>query len=387
MKISINKEVKLLSLSFLFVFFGYNAVQQFITPFFSESGLTNVGFRALILIYLFFFLSGPFSALFVSKFGAKISMVIASLIYATFIFSLIVKNIWLVYLTSVLIGIAASLLWTGQNSYLVRASDKKSYGENSGFFNTFLAIGSALGALLLGFLVVNFGFQLPFAFYVVFPLIGILLITRLQDLRAKPKSNQLLLIKRAILSKTALKLSVFYFAFQVIFGLIIGFIPIDIKSTLSITYVGWLSSMIFIMPIILSYIFGKLSDIKGRTIMIVISYILAIAGLLLLYPSQQPILLILGIILFGISYAIFRPLSFALIGDVSNEENLEVLTALFWMAQNLGVLFALGISSLILAKTIYLASIVIMIISLLILYPLLKSDLKVIKSKIDQEIK
>ena len=116
MKFSISKEVKLLSLSFLLIFLGFNGVQQYITTFFSDIGAIDLGFQSLILIYLFFILFYPLSALFVSKYGAKRCMIISSVFYSIFILSLLSKSTVLIYFSSSLLGIAASLLWTGQNS-------------------------------------------------------------------------------------------------------------------------------------------------------------------------------------------------------------------------------------------------------------------------------
>ncbi len=382
----INKEIQLLSLSFLLIFFGYNATQQYLTTYFSTIGLQDLGFQSLILIFLSFLIAGPISAIVVSKYGTKKSMIFASLFYFFFIVSL-TGGVLLIYFSSVLVGFAASLLWTGQNSYLVKASDQKTYGENSGFFNSALTLGSASGILILGFFINAFSFKSSFLIYSLLPLIGLILLTQLKDLPTEQKTNQLKLVKKSIKSMTALKLSAFYFSFSFIFGLVLGLIPLEIKNTLSITYVSLLTFTFWIMPILFSYISGKISDVKGRKIMIVAAYIFGILGLTSLYFSQYSIPLVIAIVLLALSYAIFRPMSFALVGDVSVERNLVPLTALFWMAQNVGILSALLISSEIQTRVIYLISIAVISASSLILFPLLKLDLKEIKLKLSQEIK
>ncbi len=383
----INTKILTLSLSFFFIFFGYNSVQNFITPFFSESGITNVGFQILILIFLFFLLGGPLSAIFVSKFGAKKSMITASILYSIFIASLLSQNLPFVYLTSALVGLAAAFLWTGQNSYLIMASSEKSFGANSGYFNTYLSLASAIGVLLLGFLASRFSFSLPFALYSIFPIIGTLLLLKLPNLGTVQKTNQLKLIAKSLRSISALRVSAFYFAYSFIFGLIISIIPIDIKNTLSISYAGVLLFIFWIMPILLSYLFGKLSDIKGRRFMIIASYIIGVLGLVSMYFSLNALPLILGVVLLAFGYAIFRPISFALVGDVSTKQNLVSLTALFWMAQNIGILSALLIASQIQTQTIYLFSIIVVVVCFVILFPLLNTPLKEIKLKLAEEIR
>lgn len=388
MKLPIPKEVKLLTLSFLLIFLGFNGVQQFITTFFSNINLINIGFQSLILIYLFFILFNPLSAIFVSKYGAKKCMIISSIVYSIFILLLLSKNIILIYIGSSLLGIAASLLWTGQNTYLIRASDKKFYGKNSGFFNSFLSLGSALGILSLGFLISIFDFRLSFIIFSIFPVLGFIILFRLNNLTAKPKPNQFKLIKKAITSITALKLSCLWFTIYFIFGLVIGIIPLEIKKGLGISYIGIFSSLFYILPILLSYFFGKISDIKGRKKMIIFSYFLIVLSLISLLFSKSISFLVLGIILIALTWTIMIPIISAFVGDIATETNLEFLVALFWMIQNIGVVSALFLSQIfkIEITTLYLISIFIVIFSFMILLPLFRLSTEEIKEKISQEM-
>ena len=388
MKFFVSREIKILSLAFLLMFFGFNGVQQYVTTYFSEAELFKVGFRSLILIYLFFTLFDPLSAILVSKYGAKKCMILGSLFYSLFILSLLTKSIFLIYFASALLGIAASFLWTGQNSYLIRASDEKSYGANAGFFSSLQSLGSALGVLILGVLIGKFLFKIPFLIFSIFPIIGLLVISKIKDLKVEEKINRFKLIKKSILSKTALRLSTFWFALQFTYGLTIGVIPIEIKNILGVSFIGVLSSLFYISPIFFSYFLGRLSDIMGRGKMIILSYALVIIGLISLYFSNISIFLIAGVILLALNISLMRPISYALVGDVSTKNNLEFLTALFWMVQNVGVVSALFLSQIFQAeiRTLYLISILVMVISLMILLPLLRLGIETIKERISEEV-
>lgn len=186
MKFSVIRDIWLLSLGFSFIFAGYNSVQQFVTTYFSQAGLASTGFLSLLLVYVFLTLSNPLSAILVSKYGAKICMALGLLTYSLFIASLVSKFTPLVYFASCLLGIGASLLWTAQGTYIVKATDEKSYGANSGFFYSLLSAGSVIGILILGFLVSKFSFNLPFLIFSILPIIGLFFITQLKDLRKKP---------------------------------------------------------------------------------------------------------------------------------------------------------------------------------------------------------
>jgi len=381
---SISKEVKILSLGFLLIFFGYNGVQQYLTIYFSVIDLFKVGFYSLVLIYLFFVLAEPLAAVFVSKYGSKKSLLCSALFYSIFILSLLTKSVVLIYIASALLGIAAAFLWTAKNTYLIRASNEKSYGENAGFFSVFQSLGSGLGVFILGFLLAEFFFQIPFLIFSIFPFLGFLLFFKLRDLKLEQNLSHFKMLKRVFSSKTALRFSCLWFGLNFVFGLAISIIPLQIKGALGVSFVGILSFLFFILPISLSYFFGKFSDLKGRKPMIIISYILLLVGLLSI-ASEKSYWLVFGVVLLALNSAILRPVIAALVGDVSTKENLEFLTALFWMVQGIGVVFAILISSQFSIKMIYLISLAVIITSFLIVLPLLKLKMDDLRRKIAQE--
>ena len=388
MKISVGKDVKILSLAFLFIFLGYNSIQQYVTTFFADSGIIDLGFQSLILVYLFFTLSDPLSAVAVSKIGSKRCMVAASFFYSLFIILLLTKSAGLIYLGSSVLGVAASLLWTGQNSYLIRVSGKKVYGRNSGFFYTLLFLGSALGVVAIGFAAPYLQFSLVFLAFSALPLVGLLLLTRIKDVRTEKQANHLKLIKKSITSHTALKLSSIWFVMEFISGLVIGIIPLVIKDVLGVAYIGLLSSVFYVMPIFLSYIFGRTSDIKGRKFMVVVSYALLVAGLLSMSFSGQPLFLVSGILIFSVVLSIITPIRDALAGDVTTKRNLEYFVSLVWMVRNIGVVAALALSQFFKLQTsnLYLISIFVVAASFLIAAPVLRLNIKEIRERISKEV-
>jgi MFS family permease len=382
---SVSKGVKILSLAFLFIFFGYNGVQQYLTIYFSEAGLFKVGFYSLILIYLFFILANPLAALFVSRYGTKKCFLFSSLFYSIFILSLQTKSIVLIYLASIFLGTAASFLWISQNSHLIRTTNEKVYGENSGFFFTFQSLGSALGIFILGFFIAKISYPISFLIFATFPLIGTLLFFKLKNVKPKEYFNRWQLIKKVFFSPTALRFSFLWLGGTFVFGLVLGIIPLQIKETLGISFVGVLTALFFILPITLSYFLGKLSDIKGRNLMVFLSYFIRLIGLFLMMIPQA-FFLISGVVLLALSATIMGSISTALVGDVTDKKNLEFSNALFNMIPLAGLVLALLISSQFSIKSTYLISIAATIISFLIIFPLLKLNPKEIKEKITREL-
>lgn len=212
----ITRNVKLLSTAFLLIFFGFDGAQQYVTTFFDEAGVKQVGFVSLLIIYVVFGLANPIAVVVISRIGAKRSMLAVVGFYTLYCLSLLTANSALVYAASVLLGAAGAILWTSQNSYLIRASDAAAYGANAGFFSTLFAIGAASGVFLLGLLLPAIGYPAGFALFALVPLIALVPLFLLQDIRAEAKSNKWREMRRALVSITALRVAAIWFAFNFI---------------------------------------------------------------------------------------------------------------------------------------------------------------------------
>jgi len=287
------------------------------------------------------------------------------------------------------LGIAAALLWTAQNSYLIRASSKECYGENYGFFTSFQYIGCFLGVFFLGAALAYMTLNMAFLVFSVFPLAGLILLSRMKNLKTEKKPNRLSLLKKSFTSKTALSLSMVVFVGSFIGGLFMGIVPIEIKKTFGLPFVGILSSIFYIFPIFFSYMFGRVSDFRGRRAMIFLAYGVLIASLVSLLFSSNPLFLVLGIVLLGLNSAIVFQSTYALIADVSTERNLEFLIALCLTVQNMGVVSSLVLSRILMleAASIYIFSIFVAVISFLILLPVLRLSTEEIRRRVSQEVK
>lgn len=385
---SIPREIKILSIGFLLIFFGFGGVERYVTQFFSDRGMIDAGFNSLILIYVFFTLSDPYSAVFVSRLGAKKCMVLGSIFYIAYILSLLSNSPATIYLASVLLGIGASLLWTGQSTYLVRASKSESYGKNSGFYSTLQSLGLGIGILTLGFLTSRVSFEKAFLLFSIFPLAGLIVLSRLRGFRAEKNQNHFRLMKKSLSSKTALKLSALWFAVNFGNGLTLGALPLQIKNLLGAPFIGILSSMFFIAPVLFSFFFGKLSDSAGRKNVIALALALLLASFASLY-FQTATTLVAGIALYSLNSAIIRPASYALIGDISTRKNLAFIAALFWTAQNIGTVAALALSRLLNLDILHIYSISIIVVimcSYLVLSTLAGLRTGEIRARISREI-
>ena len=278
------------------------------------------------------------------------------------------------------------MLWTAQSVYLISLSEKNSYGKNTGFFGSLLTLGISMGIIVLSFLLKFFSFKSSFLFFSIFPVISFLIFFKLKKLKIISIPNRLEVLKKSFTNKTILKLSVIWFSFNFVFGLTMGIIPLKIKFIFGIFYVGIFSSLFYMFPFLFSYWVGKYSDKVGRKKMIILLYIITFLNLIVLYFAKETaFLLILGVLLLALGQIIIRPVLPAFIGDISNNKNLGNISALYLMVGNIGLVFALVLSSVFEENIIYLTFILVLLLSLFIILPLFKLNIKELKDKISKE--
>ncbi|MCK5547575.1 MAG: MFS transporter, partial [Thermoplasmata archaeon] len=259
-----DRNVKLLAAGFALIFFGYNGTQQYITAHFESLGQFSLGFNILIVVYLSFMLTSPVSPVFVFRFRAKTCIIASALTYTLFIASLLSGIEIVIFVCAVLLGIGAGIMWTAQNTYIIRMSRSDAYGANSGFFTTLFNLGTGLGIIMFGYIMVQYSFEHSIAVFSVAPVVAILLVLGMKEPHypgKKEKKKPLRLMKKAATSATVLRLSSIWFSFTFVMGLAIGILPIQIYKVIGMQYVGILSSLFFLLPIATSYAFGRISDI------------------------------------------------------------------------------------------------------------------------------
>lgn len=388
-----SREIKILSTCFFIVFFAYNGVQQFLTSYFSDLGMVNVGFWALIFLYLSLIISNLFSGFIVSRLGVKKSLVSGPIFYSLFIFSLAAGNIPFIFLSSVLLGFAAAILWTAQGMFLVKTSQEGFFGRNSGFFNALFQLGTVAGVIIAGILMTEFSFRNSFLLLGCLPLIGSILFLKSGQVVTSPAnlSQNFIFLKRLVTNSYFLKIALIWFSSSIVLASVAGLFPLKIKEHFNLLSVGFILPIFYFLPIVLSYYFGKKSDIKGRNAFLIFSLVLMFAGFLL-FCLQEVFSLdfsvfILSFLLVSLGYAIFAAIRFALLGDISSEGNLKYISSLFTLFSNFGYVIIFLFNIYFPAAFVYFLSFAVILTSLIIVTPVLKLNISVIKEKISQTCK
>ncbi|XP_050420517.1 UNC93-like protein MFSD11 [Adelges cooleyi] len=142
--------VSLLGLSFMFVFTAFQTmgnIEKTVLKSIQNDfpSFTGDGYTSLAIIYGFFALCNWISPSIISFAGSRMSMFVGACCYTLFLVSFLWPTTMLLYLMSALIGFGASIIWTGQGTYLTLNSDSTTMSRNSGIFWALLQSSMFLG--------------------------------------------------------------------------------------------------------------------------------------------------------------------------------------------------------------------------------------------------
>ncbi|TKS92155.1 UNC93-like protein MFSD11 [Collichthys lucidus] len=146
--------VVILGLGFLFIFTAFTTcgnVEQTVVKSLGNDTFSGSGYHSLGIIYGVFSFSNLLAPTVVAVIGPKLTMFLSGLLYSGYIAVFIIPSTWAFYLTSVLIGIGAAMLWTAQGHFLVENSDASTINRNTGMFWALLQCSMFFGNLFIYF--------------------------------------------------------------------------------------------------------------------------------------------------------------------------------------------------------------------------------------------
>ncbi|XP_059204951.1 UNC93-like protein MFSD11 [Centropristis striata] len=146
--------VVILGVGFLFIFTAFTTcgnIEQTVVKSLHNETFTGSGYHSLGIIYGVFSFSNLLAPTVVAVIGPKMTMFLSGLLYSGYIAVFISPATWAFYLTSVLIGIGAALLWTAQGHFLVENSEASTINRNTGVFWALLQCSMLFGNLYIYF--------------------------------------------------------------------------------------------------------------------------------------------------------------------------------------------------------------------------------------------
>ncbi|XP_061556759.1 UNC93-like protein MFSD11 isoform X1 [Phycodurus eques] len=144
--------VVVLGVGFLFIFTAFTTcgnVEQTVVKSLKNDTFTGSGYHSLGIIYGVFSFSNLVAPAAVSVLGPKVTMFVSGLLYSGYVAVFIEPSTWSFYLTSVLIGVGAAMLWTAQGQFLVENSEASTINRNTGMFWALLQCSMLFGNLYI----------------------------------------------------------------------------------------------------------------------------------------------------------------------------------------------------------------------------------------------
>ncbi|XP_078096462.1 UNC93-like protein MFSD11 isoform X2 [Mustelus asterias] len=142
--------VYLLGVGFMLIFTAFTTcgnIEQTVIRSLTNTSFSGSGYNSLAIIYGVFAASNLVAPSVVAVVGPKMSMVFSGVIYSGYVVSFCKPMAWSFYITSILIGFAAAVLWTAQGSFLILNSDCTTINRNTGTFWALLQCSMLFGNL------------------------------------------------------------------------------------------------------------------------------------------------------------------------------------------------------------------------------------------------
>ncbi|KAG8446106.1 hypothetical protein GDO86_013829, partial [Hymenochirus boettgeri] len=144
--------IVILGVAFMFIFTSFQTsgnVAQTVISSLNSTEFNGSGYTSLAIIYGVFSASNLIAPSVVALLGSQLSMFLGGLLYSAYIAMFIQPFTWSFYTFSVLIGIAAAVLWTAQGACLTINSDDQTIGSHSGIFWALLQFSMLFGNLYI----------------------------------------------------------------------------------------------------------------------------------------------------------------------------------------------------------------------------------------------
>uniref|UniRef100_A0A8C5MQ44 UNC93-like protein MFSD11 n=1 Tax=Leptobrachium leishanense TaxID=445787 RepID=A0A8C5MQ44_9ANUR len=144
--------ILILGCAFMLMFTAFQTcgnVAQTVISSLNSTDFHGSGYTSLAIIYGVFSASNLIAPSVVAIVGTQLSMFFSGLIYSAYIAMFIQPFTWSFYTLSVIIGIAAAVLWTAQGACLTNNSDEETIGRNSGIFWALLQFSMLFGNLYI----------------------------------------------------------------------------------------------------------------------------------------------------------------------------------------------------------------------------------------------
>jgi MFS family permease len=178
-----NKVLKLLILSDVFIYSGLGLVAPLLAVFINDNLIGGTLFTIGIASAIFLVVHAVLQIVFADKFNQKdrrwmllFGTLLIALVPLGYFFS---KNIWHLFIVQFIYGVGASFAYPAWYSLFTANLEKKQEGFQWSINNSSISIGTALTAAIGGWLVTLIGFQYSFIIAGLITFVGFLILIKL----------------------------------------------------------------------------------------------------------------------------------------------------------------------------------------------------------------
>lgn len=236
-------------------------------------------------------------------------------------------------------GFSTGFKPTATAAYIADIIPRERWGEALGLHGICFSIGMAIGPALGSTITLYTSINVMFFTSSFFALLSILILFNMKEtLQNKQKFSfgLLKISKQDVFAKEALPAALITFLSYVAYGSILTLIP-DWTEHLGFQNKGVFFIVFTISSMMVRFFAGKISDQKGRVLVIKLGLVLLIVALIILASIDAKIGLILGGLMYGISTGILSPALNAWTIDFSKPDERGKAMATMYIAMEAGI--------------------------------------------------
>lgn len=337
-----NLHFILMCLSSLLFSASFNMMIPELPAYLSSMGGAEYKGFIIALFTLTAGISRPFSGKLTDKVGRVPIMAVGSIVcFVCGILYLVLTTVSGFLFLRLVHGFSTGFKPTATAAYIADIIPRGRWGEALGLHGICFSIGMAIGPALGSTITLYSSINVMFFTSSFFALLSILILFNMKEtLQNKQKFSfgLLKISKQNVFAKEALPAALITFLSYVAYGSILTLIP-DWTEHLGFQNKGVFFIVFTISSMMVRFFAGKISDQKGRVLVIKLGLVLLIIALVLLASIDAKIGLILGGLMYGISTGILSPALNAWTIDFSKPDERGKAMATMYIALEAGIGF------------------------------------------------
>lgn len=334
-----TKDFILLSLSNLFLFFGFQILLPTLPMYVSDRGGEETAVGLVIGIFtISALLVRPFSGAALDIFGRKLFLVVGLIIClaAIGVYGFAATVMFILFLR-VIHGVGWGIATTTYGTIVSDIIPSSRRGEGMGYYGMSTTLAMAVAPVTGIWIINHWGFTYLFIISFISTIISLVLSQLLhinhEKVEDEPKKAN---FTSSLFERSALFPSLLVFFMTFAYGGIVGFITLFGKEV-GILNVGWFFSINALFLLIVRPISGKLYDKKGHQWVLFPGAVFGIISLLILSTTTTLLGLIVSAMFFGITFGSIQPSLQAWLIQRAEPRRRGAANATFFSAFDLGI--------------------------------------------------